>query len=209
MKKITLMLTAMSLSLVLGCSNESLGDENIGASQKKPKKVETTPFDEPENDGEHCFITHLIAGQTHVAGSVTIDVDGDQLIITYTTNEDWTIGTTHLSIGICESDWVPLNGAGNPQIGQFEFTEPTSQTSTEVVYIIPISEVGDNYCFAAHAEVQGPTGGETAWALGDQFDGNSWAMYDEFNLSDCESDDDGGDDDGGGDGGDNGGQIPT
>ena len=135
--------------------------------------------------------THLIAGQHHTAGSVTIDVEGDNLIITYTTNEDWTIGTTHLSIGICDEDWIPMTGSGNPQIGQFEYTEPFSVEPHEVVYIIPISEIGDNYCFAAHAEVEGPTGGETAWAEGTEFSGNSWAMFEEFLLSECNSDDNG------------------
>lgn len=202
MKKLTTLVVICFLVFV-GCTNEQLEDDQL--KKAKPKQTQIVQSnDAPDSDnGEHCVYTQLIAGQHHSAGSVTIDVVGDNLVVTYTTNGDWTIGTTHLSIGVCDEDWVPTNGSGNPQIGHFEFTEPYSATDHEVVYIIPITEVGDNYCFAAHAEVQGPTGGETAWAEGNEFSGNSWAMYSEFDLSTCTSsddDDDDDDDDGGGDG---------
>ena len=118
----------------------------------------------------------------------------DNLIITYTTNGDWDLGITHLAIGNCENDWVPLNGAGNPIIGQFDYTEPTSTTASEVVYVIPLADfdLESGICFAAHAEVNGPNGGETAWAQGDEFAGRSWAMYVQTDLSDCGEDDDDG-----------------
>lgn len=190
MKKLTTLMAVFFLCLIVGCSNEQLGDELSEKRKNKQTELEQQD-DSPDTDnGEHCVYTHLIAGQHHTAGSVTIDVDGDNLIVTFTVNADWTIGTTHLSIGLCENDWVPTTGSGNPQIGQFEFTEPFSETDNEVVYVIPITEVGDNYCFAAHAEVEGPTGGETAWAEGTEFSGNSWAMYSEFDLSSCTSNDD-------------------
>ena len=182
------------LGFFLGCTNEQMDDDQLRKST--PKAQIALPDDIPNTDnGEHCVYTTLIAGQHHTAGSVTIDVVGDNLVVTFTTNGDWTIGTTHLSIGVCGEDWVPTTGSGNPQIGQFEFSDPYSETETEVVYIIPITDVGDNYCFAAHAEVEGPTGGETAWAEGTEFSGNSWAMYSEFDLSSCTSDDDDDDDD--------------
>jgi hypothetical protein len=96
-----------------------------------------------------------------------------------------------LSVGNCDEDWVPLTGSGNPQIGQFEYTEPSFVTPYEVVYIIPLEGLNDNYCFAAHAEVVGPDGNdETAWAEGPEFDGRSWAMFVESTLSECEDEDD-------------------
>lgn len=196
MKKVCL-LVASIIFCFLGCAVEPLeeGLRNSDNNGKGPKsQTETSPEDTSEPTSEdntetteedHCFYTNLMAGQHHVAGSVTIDIDGDNLIITYTTNDDWTIGITHLSVGNCDEDWVPLTRAGNPRIGHFEYTEPFSSSDTEVVYIISLEGLNDSFCFAAHAEVQGPTGGETAWAEGTQFPGKAWGMYVEVDLSDC------------------------
>ncbi len=190
------MVASLFLCMLFGCSqNEALQDELV-SEKKNPKGSANHLPPEPataEEAGDNCFYTHLVAGQHHVAGSVTVNIEGDNLIITYTATGEWTIGITHLSIGNCDDDWAPLNGSGNPQIGHFEYTEPFSSTPTEVVYVISLEGLDDNFCFAAHAEVQGPTGGETAWAQGPQFSGKGWAMYAELNLSDCDSGDDGGD----------------
>jgi hypothetical protein len=191
MKKLTTILSVLCLSVLLGCTSEQLDDQNARKGKTKNSPVELPDETTDTDNGEHCVYTQLIAGQHYTAGSVTIDVVGDNLIVTYTTNGDWTIGTTHLSIGVCDDDWVPTTGSGNPQIGQFEFTDPFSEGPNEVVYVIPITDIGDNYCFAAHAEVDGPTGGETAWAEGSDFSGNSWAMFTEFLLSSCNSDNNG------------------
>jgi hypothetical protein len=193
MKKANLLLASF-IFCILGCTQEPIG-EDLQVLEKKSKDLtlssETTSETSSEsNSDDHCFYTNLIAGQHHVAGSVTIDIDGDNLIITYATSEDWTIGITHLQIGNCEDGWVPLTGSGNPRIGHFEYTEPYSSSATEVVYVISLEGIGDTFCFAAHAEVKGPTGGETAWAEGIQFSGKSWAMYAEVDLSDCTSQDD-------------------
>lgn len=195
MKKPYLLVASLLLCILFGCTQEQLSEDLMNKKSKEKPVVISAPV-ETDDTGEHCVYTQLMAGQHHVAGAVTMDVVGDNIIITYTTNGDWTLGITHLSVGNCDEDWAPLNGGGNPQIGHFEYTEPSSSGPHEVVYIIPLEGFGDNFCFAAHAEVQGPTGGETAWAAGTQFDGNSWAMFVETLLSNCQSD--GGGDDGGG-----------
>ena len=179
MKKITLVFTVFMLCVLCGCTESQLIED------------QTITRDNSEDTDEPCVYTQLIAGQHHVAGSVSVDIDGDNLIITYASNGDWVIGTTHLEIGNCDEDWAPLTNSGNPQIGQFEYTEPYSSGPYEVVYIISLEGLGDHYCFAAHAEVVGPTGEETAWAEGTQFEGNGWAMYVESLLSECDEDDDG------------------
>lgn len=193
------MVASLFLCMLFGCSqNEALEDELV--SDRKNPKGSANHLPEPataEETGDNCFYTHLVAGQQYVAGSVTVNIEGDNLIITYTATGEWTIGITHLSIGNCDDDWAPLTGSGNPQVGQFEYTEPFSSTPTEVVYVISLEGLDDNFCFAAHAEVEGPSGGETAWAQGPQFSGNGWAMYSQLNLSDCDSDDE--DEDDGGD----------
>lgn len=187
MKKLTKIIAVLFLSVLIGCSNEQIDEQYNQKKKIKNQQSELPDFNPNTDNGGHCVYTSLIAGQHHTAGFVTIDVIGNNLIVTYSTNEDWTLGTTHLSIGVCEDGWVPTTGSGNPQIGHFEFTEPYSEGPHEVVYIIPITDLGDNYCFAAHAEVEGLTGGETAWAERAEFSGNSWAIYSEFNLSSCNS----------------------
>ena|GEM_PF-5865597 len=133
-----------------------------------------------------CTSINLIAGQHHTAGQVSVIREGDNLIITYTTNGDWTISETHLTLGNCENGVVPEYFTSNPMIGHFEHSG-THQNVNEVSYTVDITGIEDTYCFAAHAVVNGPTGGETAWAEGEDIGGNSWAMYVESNLSDCET----------------------
>ena len=136
---------------------------------------------------EYCVSVNLIAGQNYIAGTVNVSRDGDDLVITYATNEDWTIDATHLSIGNCNDQTIPTTNSGNPKVGRFEHSTSHNTPVNEVVYVLDASVLEENYCFAAHAEVSGPSGGETAWAEGVGFDGNNWAMFVEALLSDCPS----------------------
>lgn len=191
MKKSTMSLLVLSLLFIVGCSTENdLNEEkslnpNFRVFEYSAKDGGSTITGNKELIGTECFSVNLIAGQNHIAGSVIVSSDGDNLIITYLTNDDWTIDLTHMSIGDCEEQWVPTTGSGNPKVGKFEHTEPHSADINEVVYMISLDAITEAYCFAAHAEVQGPTGGETAWAEGTDFDGNNWAMYVEALLSQC------------------------
>ena len=183
MKKLTLIFFGIIAMTFISCDIESIENtalESLDSQTIIENSVDITIL------GEACVTVNLIAGQHHVAGDVTVYNDGENLIIVYTSNNDWTIDLTHLSVGNCDEDWVPLTGSGNPKIGRFEFTEPYSVSDHEVVYLINLEDLNENYCFAAHAEVQGPTGGETAWAEGPSFSGNSWAMFVEALLSDCD-----------------------
>ena len=185
MKKFNLTFFTLLALILSGCTVENIDKATTQTLNSEINSQTTVDLD---NLGEECVTVRLIAGQHHDAGSVTVYNDGENLIIIYSTNDDWTIDLTHLSVGNCDDeDWVPLTGSGNPKIGQFEFTEPYSVSDNEVVYVIPLADLDDYYCFAAHAEVQGPTGGETAWAEGTEFSGNSWAMFVEGLLSNCTS----------------------
>ena len=195
MKKSTMSLLVLSLMFVFGCSTEGDQiDENnnnpnfrvYDAIIKGSTSIEGDRSEEgcPVVNEDACLTTNLIAGQNNLAGQVTVTTDGENLIITYETCDDWTIDLTHLSIGDCEQS-IPTTGSGNPKVGHFEHTEPHSIGTNQVVYMISLDAIPESYCFAAHAEVDGPTGGETAWAEGPEFDGNSWAMYVEALLSDC------------------------
>jgi len=193
MKKITLQLFVLVTLLILSCSPEQIENDSLNLTVNPNFRVsENTIKDINEHtrnseDGEHCLTTNLIAGQHHIAVTVTVDIEEDTMIITYTTNGDWTIGATHLSIGNCDDQTIPTTGGGNPKVGHFEHSSTHSNGTNEVIYVLDISVLENNYCFAAHAEVSGPTGGETAWAEGEDFDGNNWAMYVDALLSDCET----------------------
>ncbi len=146
-------------------------------------------FGEDEEEDESCITVNLIAGQNHVAGTVTVDIIDGNFVITYSTNEDWLIYGTHLSINNCENDDFPTTGSGNPKVGHFEYSTDSDSGVTEVVYIIDASDFEDRFCFAAHANVTGPTGGESAWAEGEDFPGKNWAMYVEGSILDCDTED--------------------
>ncbi|WP_262732345.1 hypothetical protein [Gaetbulibacter sp. NE] len=190
MKKIIFTIGCLTLLFSTSCQVESVQKDeetNRKAAQLDvPQAVVDIDADIEDLD-DPCISVSLIAGQHHVAGDVSIYNDGENLFIVFTTNGDWVLGTTHLSLGNCDENWVPLTGSGNPQIGQFPFTDPIFVSDYEVIYAVSLEDLGDNYCFAAHAEVEGPDGGETAWAEGAEFDGNSWAMFVETTLSDCPS----------------------
>ncbi len=191
--------TLLSLGfLFFGCNVEVLeqSENQILAEKKSLKKnkdfdvVEINSLADNTSD-EHCYTVNLIAGQHHEIGTVTIDVEGDILTVTYTTNGDWVLGATHLHITNCEEDGFPTTGANNPKIGHFDYASEHEDGATQVIYTIDIGEITEVLCFAAHAEVNGPSE-ETAWAEGEDFGGNSWAMYFEADLTDCDDDDDGG-----------------
>lgn len=182
--------------LFFGCNLESIEQSesqilNEKKSTNKKKDFDVVESDDSINDtsDSHCHTVNLIAGQHHEIGTVTIDVEGDILIVTYATIGDWVLDATHFHITNCEEDGFPTTGANNPKIGHFDYASEHEDGTTEVTYTIDVGEITGELCFAAHAEVDGPSE-ETAWAEGEGFGGNSWAMYFEADLTDC--DDDGG-----------------
>lgn len=152
----------------------------------------------------------LYAGQDIEAGTVSIEVVGEDLVVTYQTNECWSAGTTHLYVGTAED--VPVNGAGNPKHGKFPYAQEVEEDTLGnpvelldmVVYTIPLSEVevtememegGSSVVscvyIAAHAELYNDCLGtgeetegdaeETGYAAWDiEFDGNRWGGLIEY-----------------------------
>lgn len=187
MKKTTI-ITMLTICLLtfLSCSTESLTSEESVDDSNFEVSEAIIEYVQVESQGESCVTVNLIAGQHYTAGNVKIDVDGENLIITFSTNGDWSIRATHLSVGNCEDDAIPVTNSGNPKIGNFEYSSTHAEGTNEVVYTISLEGLGNNICFAAHAEVIGPNGEETAWGEGTEFAGNGWAMYVETSLEDCE-----------------------
>jgi hypothetical protein len=122
----------------------------------------------------------LIAGQYTDIGSVTAEIVGDNLIVTYNAEDGFLLYETHLNVSV-----VPI---GDSTPGQFPFKHDELGGVTTDVYVIPLSTFGlSNPCvecdecneylyIASHAAV---SDGETAWGQGMEIDDNTgnWAMY--------------------------------
>ena len=188
MKKLTLLVSVFAALILLNCSTEEVVNENLTVDkdpnfrviESNPNNASRESYDEP------CTVINLIAGQNIIVGTVSIDVNEEDLILTYTTIDGWEIKATHMSIGDCDEQTFPTTGSGNPKIGKFEHSTTHDENVTEVIYLIDKEAISDIYCFAAHAVVEKDGNNETAWAEGIDFGGNSWAMYVEAQLSDCD-----------------------
>ncbi|MBT8258595.1 MAG: hypothetical protein KJO49_08995 [Bacteroidia bacterium] len=180
--------------LISSCQTESIHQEQSKNETLFTVSDAKVDFNFTRDIFEGCLDVALIAGQHHEAGSILAETIGDDLVITYLAAEGWTIDATHMSIGICTEQWVPLTGSDNPKIGRFDHDSVHPDGTNEVTYTFPLAELTEDFCFATHAEVTSPEGvGETAWGSGIEFDGNSWAMYVDALLVDCDGDG-GGDD---------------
>ncbi len=133
---------------------------------------------------------NLIAGQDTDIGSVTVEIVGDNLLVTYYAEGDWLLYETQLNVSK-----VPITSAVP---GLYPYKHDLSGVSTDQ-YIIPLSDFGmSNPCYcdgdctdalyiAAHAGVDDDDDyeeHETAWGEGQDIGGN-WAMYFEVDLT-CE-----------------------
>ena len=180
----------MMLILVFNCSEEDA--TKLGTSENANIRIiegSSLPGDANARAtiDDPCYVTDLIAGQNTIVGTVSVESDGVDLSIVYRTTGSWTMTDTHMSIGNCAEQWIPVNGGGNPKVGQFE-AEAVHVSETLVIYMIAVSALDENYCFAAHADVTG-NGNESAWAEGVNFEGRQWAMFiEDVLLSDCDLD---------------------
>ena len=60
----------------------------------------------------------ILAGQHEVAGEVTVDIIDEQLVIKYSSNDEWTIKEYHLHVSQ-DVEGIPSAPNGNPKIGLF------------------------------------------------------------------------------------------
>ncbi|WP_430461871.1 hypothetical protein ACQUQU_03520 [Thalassolituus sp. LLYu03] len=132
----------------------------------------------------------LYAGQTLNAGSVTLQVIGDDLVVTYSTTDGWSLNETHLWVGTSLSD-MPQTRKGTPKIGNFPYHSGSLSGVSQYTETIPLSVLGfscpqadTQYYVAAHAVVSrvGADGEtvqtETGWADGTGFvDKGMWGTY--------------------------------
>jgi len=189
MKKISIYILLSVLTFQLACSpnDEDKIAKNPEANFKVYEKIKknSSLLSITKEAIEVCHLSALISNQNSRVGEVIVERDGDDLIVYYITENGWAIDATHLSIGNCEEENIPVNSEGNPTIGQFEHYSSHSTGVNWVAYVFDIAILDNNYCFAAQAEVSRASINDTAWADGEYFTGVSGAMYVNALISDC------------------------
>ena len=127
----------------------------------------------------------LLAGQHIPVGTLTVAIDGANLIITFETIDGWKLYETHLYLGITP----PAKSAP----GQFPYGHDPLPGVTSDQYTVSLSELGATHgqtlYIAAHAVVcKCGCGCETAWAegCGRFVNGGGrikgWAMWGDFTV---------------------------
>lgn len=148
-------------------------------------------------DGSGVGCHTLYAGQHINAGDVCVEVQGDQLAVTFTTTGGWEIVETHVWAGTVLAN-MPVTRKGSPVPGQFPQKSGDVTGATRHTAAIPLAAL-DPDCeqtvfLAAHAALRKarPDGGyqtETGWSAGKPIvDKGNWATVSEFVITcDCGS----------------------
>lgn len=146
--------------------------------------------------------TELLAGQTIPAGEVCVEVESGDLVVTYTTENEWELIETHLWAGSTLAD-MPQARNGNPKIGNFPYKSGDISGATIHVFRLPLTDFGltgsETSCdrttvfLAAHAAVRKLDGSggyqtETGWGDGSNIvERGTWATFFSVELA-CEDD---------------------
>lgn len=140
----------------------------------------------------------LYAGQTTNAGSVVVGNDADNLYVTLTATGGWLLNKTHVHAADSLVG-IPVNKAGNPQIGTFRHQAPHVPPVATYTYTMPRASVSPDVnvnavVAAAHAELVKLDGAgavaaaETGWGEGRRFtERGSWGTYMEYTWQACAS----------------------
>jgi len=130
-------------------------------------------------------VVTLYADQIIDVGTLTVVVDGSNLVVTYNSTDPWVLEETHLYVGTV----APTESAP----GRFPYAPKDAVNGVYTISLVDFSGVTTLY-IAAQAEVTNPTEidpvtllprEESVWAEGDEIrPGKNWAMYFEFDLVD-------------------------
>ena len=141
----------------------------------------------------------LFADRTLPVGQVCISADGDELVVTYTTDDGWTLTETHLAVSSDEpgsGQWTDRdhrwqNPQGAPSPGRFPHSQVHDPAAgTTASYTIALADIdgaepGTTLHLAAHAKVAhlAEERSETAWADGTRFvDRGNWATWFSYTI---------------------------
>jgi hypothetical protein len=109
--------------------------------------VDTAPANQFESNeaalvqiqGTSCVA--LLAGQSTVAGSVCSSLEDENLKVTYSTIDGWTLTGAHLWAGVNLAG-VPQTASGNPKVGNFPYNAGTLADLTSYSFEVPLSTFG-------------------------------------------------------------------
>lgn len=132
--------------------------------------------DDPQNESTFNFT----AGQHIDVGDVRVyQEEGDNdVYVEITMAEDWVLNESHIEWGYSIDD-IPHNNGG-PIPGQFTYKEEHDGVS-EYTCRLDINDEGFTGVFVVHGAVQGNSN-ETAWGGSEEYPGNNWALYFEYNV---------------------------
>ena len=136
----------------------------------------------------------LVAGQpvpdAAIVGEVCIEVEGDDLRVTFQAADGWKLAETQLAVASSLDDISRAGETGIPVVGRFPHRTAHTPTVPEFTYSIPLEDLGvsrgDEVVVAAHASMVTTTGiEEGGWGRGERFTprGNP-AMYFRYTIDD-------------------------
>lgn len=96
--------------------------------------------------------TALLAGQDIDVGTVTMELNGTTLTVTFQTDDDWYLSETHLEV-VDDPDNFPTAGQNNPQVGQFSYGDTYGPGIQMDDFDVDVSGLSEPYYIAAHAVV--------------------------------------------------------
>jgi hypothetical protein len=141
-------------------------------------------YEEPDA-GKDCHV--MMAGQHIAAGEACLQVEGENMLVTYETADGWELVEAHLWAGLNLAE-MPQSKAGNPKIGNFPHLSGSIPGADSHTFTVPLSVFGGvepcdvTGLLAAHAALRKDRGDgtyqtETGWLEGGLIaDKGSWAM---------------------------------
>jgi hypothetical protein len=156
-RRLWVALVVLLASAVMSCGNSPVAEERIDDSSSELVVI----------PGTSCV--SLLAGQTSVAGSVCAVIDGDDLVLTYSTSGDWRLYEAQLWAGLSILS-MPQTNSGNPKVGLFPFKSGALGGVSTFSFRVRLSTFGLSSSMevcapvtgyvVAHAVVKRPLAGE-------------------------------------------------
>jgi hypothetical protein len=89
--------------------------------------------------GTYCVA--LLAGQSIPAGTVCTSIEGENLKVTYATENGWLLYEAHLWAGMSLSS-MPQTNSGNPKLGNFPYNSGALAGVSSYSFLVPLSTFG-------------------------------------------------------------------
>ncbi|MDP8239454.1 MAG: T9SS type A sorting domain-containing protein [Candidatus Hatepunaea meridiana] len=151
-------------------------DEGGGGDDDDPQNVQQFEF----TAGQHIDVGDIRVYQVEGNNDVYIEINMDDEFLMEESHVDWGYTT----------DDIPHNNGG-PIPGRFAYkTEHEGDGVSTYTYRLDIGDSDFTGVFVVHGAIDN---GETAWGGDQEFPGNNWALYFEYDVGDYEGGNGGGD----------------